>query len=252
MTRIAHNLHAISSAAVNVAAANFPASNVISTAIDRQWRSTGTGTNIDLDLDLGADRSIVAVCVQHVNVASITVRADAAPTNPATTLRGTITTARDTSGRSKGALFASYTARRIRLQIAAGTPLAEDDGLPLGYFYIGSVYVFARSTNIPRDPLFGASITHAYAQAIGEAGAQELVATLSPPFAQIALPFSARAADDIEVARRLARLGPVWLDLEQPGRPALQWPVRSTEDRSVRTIARFNGETVPLNFREVV
>jgi hypothetical protein len=229
---------------------NFPALNLRETPIDRQWRATGVALQ-NVDIDLGSSVAVAAVAVQHTNAPTLTVFADAA-INPPTTNRGTITPATDHTGRRKGILEFSATVRYIRLQIPASSAVAEENGVALGYYYIGSIYVFGATLALPRDPLYGSRLEHVSPQdSTDMPNGQVVTVAIGPTFTQINLQFSAQAGQDVERARRLARLAPCWLDLDIASERWRQWPVRSPEPRVSRDIARPRAERIDLPFREI-
>lgn len=229
---------------------NFPALNLRETPIDRQWRATGVVLQ-NVDIDLGSSVAVTAVCVQHTNAPSFTVLADAA-ISPPTTNRGTLSLAADHAGRRKGVLEFSATVRYIRLQIPASAAVAEDNGVALGYYYIGSIYVFGATLALPRDPLYGSRIEQVSPQDSTDLpNGQTVTVALGPTYAQLAMQFSAQAGQDVERARRLARLGPCWLDLDIASERWRQWPVRSPDPRVSRDIARPRAERIDLPFREI-
>jgi hypothetical protein len=230
--------------------ANFPAINLRETPVDRQWRATGVVLQ-NIDIDLGASVAVTAVCVQHTNAPSFTVLADAA-INPPTTNRGTLTPAADNAGRRKGVLEFSATVRYIRLQIPASLAVAEDNGVAVGYYYIGAVYVFGATLSLPRDPLYGSGVESISPQdSVEMANGQIVTVATGPTYAQLRMLFSPQASQDVERARRLARLAPCWLDLDIASERWRQWPVRSPEPRMNRDIARPRAERVELSFREL-
>ena len=229
--------------------AGFPASNLGDSLIDRPWRSSGTALQ-NIDIDLGASVTVTAVCVQHTNAPSMTVLADNG--TPATVPRGTLTPVQDHTGRRRGALEFSASVRYIRLQIPAASVVAEDNGVALGYYYIGAVYVFGATLALPRDPLYGSRIEQVVPQDLIELpNGQAIAVGAGAAYSQVSLQFSAQAGQDIERARRLARLAPCWLDLDIASERWRQWPVRSPAGSVSRDIARPRAERIDLPFREI-
>jgi hypothetical protein len=249
-SRLHHNIRDLSSISATSAAANYPATNLRETSVDRPWRST-TNALQNIDIDLANSLAVTAIGVQMTNAPTVTVFADTF-TVP-TTSRGVITPVTDNNGRRKGSLAFSATVRYIRLQIPATSVVADDDGTVQAYYTIGSVYVFANTLTLPRDPLYGQSSTELLTPqtSVDLANGQNVTSNNGAPVTVINLGFSARAQDDVERARRLARLGPAWLDLDIASERWRQWPVRSVVERVTRSIARVNGERVELPFREL-
>ncbi len=138
-------------------------------------------------------------------------------------------------------------------QIPASGVVAEDDGTVPGYYTVGSVYVFGSTLTLPRDPLYGQSNLELLTPqtSIDLSNGQNVTSTNGAAVTQITLGFSARAQDDVERARRLARIGPAWLDLDIASERWRQWPVRSVAERVTRSVARINAERVELPFREL-
>lgn len=249
--RLHHGIRNLFSIVATSAAVDYPVIHVREQSVDRPWRST-TNALQNIDIELDGSQAVTAVAVQMTNAPTLTVFADPA-TSPPTTNRGTITTASDNNARRKGVLTFSASVRSIRLQIPAASVVANDDGTVAPYYTIGTVYVFANTLTLPRDPLYGqSSIEHLTPQtSIDLPNGQNVTSNNGAAVSLITLGFSARAQDDVERARRLARLGPAWLDLDIASERWRQWPVRSVAERATRSIARINAERVDLPFREL-
>lgn len=248
--KVHHTLRTLPTISATSADGNFPVANLRELQVDRQWRSVGVALQ-NIDIDLGTSQAVTAVAVQHSNAPSLTVFADAGITPP-TSNRGTITPAADHAGRRKGVVEFSASVRYIRLQIPASSAVAEDNGVALGYYYIGTVYVFGATLALPRDPLYGSRLEHMSPQDSTELpNGQVVTVSLGPTVAQVNLQFSAQAGQDIERARRLARLAPCWLDLDIASERWRQWPVRSPAGSVSRDIARPRAERIDLPFREI-
>lgn len=233
------------------AAAGYAATNVREAPVDKPWRSTSNALQ-NLDLDLGSARNVVAVAVQGTNAPQFTVLADPV-TNPPTTSRGTLTLAQDNNGRRKGVLEFAASVRYIRLQMPATSVVADDDGTVQPYYWVGSVYVFEATLNLPRDPNYGQStVQHLRPQtSIDLDNGQNVTSSDGAPVSLLQLGFSGRSDQDIERAARLARLGICWLDLGIASERWRQWPVREVSETADRRITRLNGEQVDLRFREI-
>lgn len=242
--RMYHTLLAASTATGFSAAIGYPATNAITTPVDKQYRTTGTSASEYLILDLGSSKAISAVGINHCNFATASMFADNAA-NPSTA-RGTLTTYVDHQGRRKGSLEFSATARYIKFQMpGSGTT----DGA--SYFFFGFAAPFASAIDLPRDMLFGLPLDHRTPQiAVQLANGQEVVVDTGAAYTEIAAKFAPRASDDIEQVKRLARAGVVWLNLNLTGQEYRQWPVKSTAPASRRTIERPNREPVDLPLRE--
>jgi hypothetical protein len=249
--KLHHTLRNLASVTATSAAVSYPATNIKESPVDKPWRST-TNALQNVDIDLGSSLAVTAIAVQGTNAPSITVLADAA-INPPTTNRGTLALAQDPVARRKGILEVAATVRYIRLQIPATSVVADDDGTVQAYYWIGAVYVFGATLNLPRDPLYGSSALEAvYPQtSVDLANGQNVTSNDGAPYAEPTLAFSVRSDQDIERAARLARLGVCWLDLGIASERARQWPVRHVQPRLVRRVTRVNGEQVELKLREI-
>jgi hypothetical protein len=251
--RLYHNQRFIASnIAATSAAASYPAIHMRLLSTERAWRSTSNALQ-NIDIDLNSSVPVTGVCVQGTNAPSFTVFGDAAIT-PATTNRGTITPVADGNGRRKGSInLGGLSLRYLRLQIPAAGVVADDDGTVQSYYTIGAVYVFGSTLNLPRDPIYGqSSIQHVTPQtSVNLANGQNVTSNDGAPYSNIAVGFGVRADQDIERARRMARLGACWLDLDIASERWRQWPVRSVTEQADRRLTRINGEQVDLQFREL-
>lgn len=139
-------------------AAGYDADNVLTTSVARPWRSTTTAGTTTLIIDLGSSKAVAAIALNHVNLASMVVKADNSATP--STVRGTLTTAEDGQGRRKGMLAFSATVRYIMLEFT-GTPADA-----AAFWTVGSAYVFAASAALPVDPLYGSDVQYEYPQSV--------------------------------------------------------------------------------------
>jgi hypothetical protein len=248
--KLHHTLRNLASVTATSAAANYAATNVRESPVDKPWRSTSNALQ-NLDIDLGGSFAVVAVAVQGTNAPSFTVLADGS--NPPTTARGTLTLATDNTGRRKGILEFAATVRYIRLQIPATSVVADDNGTVQSYYEVGAVYVFGATLNLPRDPIYGSSSMEAVfpQTSVDLANGQNVTSNDGAPYVEPTLGFSTRSDQDVEKAARLARLGVCWLDLGITSERHRQWPVRHVLPRLVRRVTRVNGEQVELKLREI-
>lgn len=244
--KLHHTLRAPVTATGTTAAADYPATNVLSPRIRRPWRSTSIAADQNLILDLGASVAITAVALHDVNFASCEVLADNAATP--TTSRGTLTTYAGKNGRRRGSLAFSATVRYIRFRIPLGTPT---DGA--AYFNVGYAPPFQATLTLPRDPSYGADVDSVEPQSpfdlVNDQG-QPL--RRGPDHDEVRLPFVATPAQDVEEARRRARAALCWLDVGDATQAWLQWPVRAFAARQVRRLERFNRDTLSIAFSEQV
>jgi hypothetical protein len=243
--RLYHSLLAATVSSVSSQAAGYAGTGVLGTAVDTQWRTTGTSSAENIVLDLGSSKAIAALGINHCNFASASIYADNAATP--TTLRGTLTTYVDHQGRRKGSFeFSAVTARYIRINMpGTGTTDAA------AYFFLGFAAPFATAQDLPRDMLFGTTLEHVTPQlSVALMNGQEVTVETGAPRTIINCKFAARAADDIEVLKRQARLGPVWINANLAGQEYRQWPVRHHAPSSQRNIERVNREPVELQLRE--
>lgn len=224
------------------AAANYQATNVMEPEVLKPWRSTVT-TLSSIIIDLGSSKAVTAVALNAVNFASCTVYADNTATP--TTNRGTLTTGVDKQGRYKGALEFSATVRYIKFEIAAGTPV---DGA--AFWSIGAADVYALTTTLARDPLYGASVQFNTPR-VGDQlpNGKAVKANIGASYAMIELPFSATASQDVEALKRLAQAEPCWLNLGVTA--DLQWPITCLDDSSTRRLDRYNRETTSFRLKEL-
>jgi hypothetical protein len=241
--RLYHTLLAVSAVSVNSAAAGYPATNVTSTPVDRQWRSTSVGGSEFVTIDLGSSKAVSAIGVNEVNWTGATVKADnlAVPT----TVRGTLNTYVDHQGRRKGSLEFSATVRYIRIEL----PASVTDGA--AFHRLGFCAPFASAIDLARDLLFGSSLDHLTPQlSVPLVNGQELTVDTGAPRTLVDCKSRGRATHDIEALKRYARSGPVWLNCNLVGQEFRQWPVRSVEPSSRRSIEGVNREGVDLRLRE--
>ena len=188
---------------------------------------------------------MAGVSISGVNLASCTVLADNSATP--TTNRGTLTTGTDRQGRVKGSLAFAATVRYIRFSIASGTPIGG-----AAYWEIGSAQAYAASLTLPADPLYGGSrIEWLTPQQRADLpnGTVETWDT-GPSVAELTLGFRGSETDDIEAAKRLARLGLVWFDFGVAADRGLQFPVRHREASLAARFEGFNRRAIDLVLRE--
>lgn len=235
-----HTAHSPSTATASSAAAGYAATNVLTSAVGRPWRSTGTGSTT-LIIDLGSSKAVAGIAVNHINASSVTVHADNSATP--TTARGTLTSHADEQGRRKGLLAFSATVRYLMLTFS-GTPTDA-----AAYWTAGAVYVFSAAGALPRDPLFGSDQSIDWPQLTQALpNGQTLRVSRGESRMAVRLRFSGRITDDVAALARYARSGPVWLDLGLPSAQGCQWPVTFLDDGLTRQWAGHNREpiTIPL------
>jgi len=234
-----------SAATASSAQAVYPASNAITTQVNKPWTATSAGAEW-LQFDLGASRALAAICVHGVNFATAQVYADNSATP--TTLVGTLTMGMDDNGRFKGSLAVATTARYVRVSIAAGTPLSG------ATWSAGNLSVFAAALSPPVDPLYGNSkVKSVIPQSLTDLdNGVSVVDTIGPQYTLATLEFSGGATTDLAQLMRTARtFGTCWVDLGTPNRGE-QWPMRHFEPDVTRTFAAYNRETMSLSFKEMV
>lgn len=242
---ILHSRRVPTAATASTAAASYDAANALTTAVLKEWRSTGAGASW-LQLDLGASLAVAGVAISSANFASCTVLADNSATP--TTNRGTLTMGTDRQGRRKGSLAFAATVRYIRFDIAAGSPLDGE-----AFWRVGSAYAFAALLSLPRDPLYGGtSIDWTTPQQRNDLpnGLAEAWDT-GASRADIVMQFACGEADDIEEVQRRARAGACWFDFGIASQRGMQFPVAHREPVMTARLERFNRRLVDMRLREL-
>lgn len=239
-----HTALSPSTATASTAATGYAATNALTTAVGKPWRSTTTAGSTTLIIDLGSSKAVAAVAVNHINASSVTVHADNSATP--TTLKGTLTSYADGQGRRKGLLAFSATVRYIMLTFS-GTPTDA-----AAYWTAGSVYVFSTAAALPRDPLFGSDQSIDWPQIAQRLpNGSTLRIDRGTSRMAVRLRFSARITDDVESLARYARAGAVWLDLGLPSAQWCQWPLTHADDGITRQWSGHNREPITLPLLEL-
>ena len=241
-----HTLRLAVGASATTAAADYPASHVLTPRVRRPWRSTTIGAEQNLILDLGSSLALELVGLQDCNFAGCDVYADDNATP--TTLRGSVTLAKDKGGRFKASAAFSATARYVRVSIPAG---ATTDGA--AFFRVGYLPVFGAVHAFERDPLYGSSVEVIEPMTQVElANDQGQPVNRGPSYSVLRLGFAAQPSQDVEQVRRFARAALCWVNLEDVAQPWLQFPVRAFDARSARRLDRFNRDTTDMVLSEQV
>jgi len=221
-------------------AAGYSPNNVLNTSVLRPWRSVTT-TGEYIAIDLGSVINIVAVALQacnfsaaHLNKDGFAFLAASTPVNE------------DGKGRRKNLFEVPGTSTRNIYIAPDGTPV---DGS--SYYSIGAVYIFGAKRTMPRAPLYGgAEVTYGCPQSsIDLDNGKTVMDFTGPTFANVTLPFSGGAGDDMEQLSADAQSGIVWITLGSNG---LQWPMRSYESKITRRLQAFNREQVQSVLKEEV
>lgn len=216
--------------------------NVQTPNIDRPYTwAAGSDDGLDLDVGVGS-ADIYALALTGCNFANFTLYNDWS-SDPGGTIgglgggvlrggplgeqryRGSL------AGFSGGPLSSGFS--RLRIQVDAGTPRTDGSFI----YRIGAVYVFGAAflpTAQARTPI---QVAHPRPKVVDRLDNGQRVASLTgAPFAEIALDMIPTAADDVEKIARLAEAGICWLDLGNPSRRELQWPVRFFGDGTTRVV----------------
>ncbi|MBR0346041.1 MAG: hypothetical protein IJI03_12365 [Rudaea sp.] len=226
---------------------NYPATNALTTSIQRPWRSNTT-TGESITLDLGSSKTVACIAFSACNFFNYTLRADnsAIPT----TVIASAATGADDQSRFKGSITpaAPITVRYISI-----TPTGAPTDGAAGYS-IGAIYVFPAAPKLARDPLFGVSQIDTNAPqslTVLDNGAT-IKDDIGIPYAEITLGFSGGTSDDFGYIFRAGHIGLMWLNLDGTNTTGRQWPVRYFEPKMSRKLQMFNREQVQFVLKEQV
>jgi len=224
--------------------AGYPASNVLLGKVGRPWKGLGHGTAF-LIVDLGASKYVDTFAANNGNLVEVGIRYD--DTGAFTSLIQTTTGGTDKQGRWKASFQIKDTFRYLQLtMIASGLPTDGDD-----VWSLSSLFFFANSLSLARDPLFGESATDVnFPQSrVDLDNGSTVKDDTGPSFMTPTLQFSGGRDDDHEQLVRLTRAGLCWLNYND-GNPGDQWPVRHVDPKITRKLAAFNRESVQVSLKE--
>lgn len=222
----------------------YPASNLLSSAVDKPWRAAGTGART-IDFDFGVATAIDGVMVNDANIASIGVATG--DTLGALTNQTAITLYRASHGRYKGLSRFIQTKRYVRLTFNAATT----DGLA---YYRGGAVLFWSTWLSMVPPNFGISADLIKAQARNVPSNQRVsIARIAAPLDEIKMTYEHKLSEVGPLADFIekATVGTVIYNLEHSFRPAYMWPLRIVDDRSAEVMDKVRLATRQLTCLEV-